>query len=171
MTTDLLQLYAPPVLEQTKRDQLIRALSSIPSKVPGVPLLTSDQITNLLNIKTNDGAPIITADAKDLIYFTISQIALLGFNEVYSDLIERQAKLITPQDIVFQSPMMMSSRVAFRRIVEDYRHKIEVSEGAFTCGKCKSNNTLSVYGQTRSADEPLTFKVTCLSCGNKWVEN
>jgi len=40
--------------------------------------------------------------------------------------------------------------------------------GLFKCGKCKSLKTTYYQMQTRSADEPMTTYVTCLSCGNKW---
>ncbi|TNY23784.1 transcription elongation factor [Rhodotorula diobovata] len=37
---------------------------------------------------------------------------------------------------------------------------------AFQCGKCKQRRCM--YYQTRSADEPMTTFVTCLSCQNRW---
>jgi len=38
----------------------------------------------------------------------------------------------------------------------------------FTCGRCKSVKTTSTQKQTRSADEPMTVFVLCLSCGKRW---
>ena len=38
----------------------------------------------------------------------------------------------------------------------------------FTCGKCKKNKTSYYEMQTRSADEPMTIFVQCLTCGNRW---
>ena len=40
--------------------------------------------------------------------------------------------------------------------------------GVFTCGKCRSKKTTYYQMQTRSADEPMTSFVTCLSCGKRW---
>ena len=40
--------------------------------------------------------------------------------------------------------------------------------GQFKCGKCKSVKTTYYQLQTRSADEPMTTYVTCMSCGSKW---
>jgi DNA-directed RNA polymerase subunit M/transcription elongation factor TFIIS len=40
--------------------------------------------------------------------------------------------------------------------------------GQFKCGKCKSVKTTYYQLQTRSADEPMTTYVTCLSCSNRW---
>lgn len=38
----------------------------------------------------------------------------------------------------------------------------------FTCGRCKSTKTTSTQKQTRSADEPMTVFVLCMSCGKRW---
>ncbi|KAG0020949.1 RNA polymerase II elongation factor [Entomortierella chlamydospora] len=38
----------------------------------------------------------------------------------------------------------------------------------FKCGKCKGRKTRYYQMQTRSADEPMTTFVTCISCGNRW---
>jgi len=40
--------------------------------------------------------------------------------------------------------------------------------GMFTCGRCKSKRTTFYLLQTRSADEPMTAFITCMSCGHKW---
>lgn len=38
----------------------------------------------------------------------------------------------------------------------------------FMCGKCKGRRCTYFQMQTRSADEPMTTFVTCVSCGNHW---
>jgi DNA-directed RNA polymerase subunit M/transcription elongation factor TFIIS len=51
------------------------------------------------------------------------------------------------------------------------RAKAQMDEdyvGQFKCGKCKSVKTTYYQMQTRSADEPMTTYVTCMSCGSKW---
>jgi len=40
--------------------------------------------------------------------------------------------------------------------------------GEFTCKKCKGTKTSHYSLQTRSADEPMTVFVCCLTCGNRW---
>ena len=40
--------------------------------------------------------------------------------------------------------------------------------GEYTCRKCKGNKTTHYAMQTRSADEPMTVFVGCLTCGNRW---
>jgi transcription elongation factor S-II len=48
--------------------------------------------------------------------------------------------------------------------------KQEVVEGAYTCSKCKTNHTTYYALQIRSADEPMTIFVTCLTCGKRWKD-
>jgi len=43
--------------------------------------------------------------------------------------------------------------------------------GEFTCRKCNQNKTTHYSLQTRSADEPMTVFVTCLTCSNRWKTN
>jgi len=45
-----------------------------------------------------------------------------------------------------------------------------VTQGLYTCGKCKENKCSYYQLQTRSCDEPTTTFVTCVNCGNKWRE-
>lgn len=45
---------------------------------------------------------------------------------------------------------------------------LDVTEGAFTCNRCKSKRTTYFQLQTRSADEPMTTFVTCLDCFKRW---
>lgn len=40
--------------------------------------------------------------------------------------------------------------------------------GEFRCRKCGQNKTTHYSLQTRSADEPMTVFVTCLTCSNRW---
>ena len=44
----------------------------------------------------------------------------------------------------------------------------EVEEGLFVCNKCGSKKTTYYSLQTRSADEPMTNFITCVSCKNRW---
>jgi DNA-directed RNA polymerase subunit M/transcription elongation factor TFIIS len=49
-----------------------------------------------------------------------------------------------------------------------YTHGIEASTTEYTCKKCKGNKCTHYEMQTRSADEPTTVFVTCLTCGKNW---
>lgn len=44
----------------------------------------------------------------------------------------------------------------------------QVEEGVHKCSQCGSKKTWSYQLQTRSADEPMTNFVTCVSCGKRW---
>ena len=41
-------------------------------------------------------------------------------------------------------------------------------EGLFKCPKCKYKKTTYYSVQTRSADEPMTNFITCLTCAHRW---
>ena len=58
---------------------------------------------------------------------------------------------------------------AFSAMRSDWyqKHAI-VSEGMYTCRKCKGKRTTSQEIQMRSADEPMTIFIRCVDCGNSW---
>ena len=49
-----------------------------------------------------------------------------------------------------------------------YGKELEVPDGMFTCGKCKSKKTTYYQLQTRSADENITTFVQCSGCFKRW---
>jgi transcription elongation factor S-II len=49
-----------------------------------------------------------------------------------------------------------------------YEMNIDAATDTFTCRKCKKKKCSYYQMQTRSADEPMTTFVSCLSCGNRW---
>ena len=51
---------------------------------------------------------------------------------------------------------------------EYFKREIQQQDGFFKCGRCKSMKTTYFQMQTRSADEPMTVFVSCLSCGRNW---
>lgn len=48
----------------------------------------------------------------------------------------------------------------------------QITTDLFKCYKCKQRTTTYYQAQTRSADEPMTIFVTCVTsgCGNKWKQ-
>jgi len=64
------------------------------------------------------------------------------------------------------TPVM--EQVAMKRLRRETSVNADTApDGAFTC-KCKSRKTHYYQLQTRSADEPMTTFVSCISCGNRW---
>jgi transcription elongation factor S-II len=55
-----------------------------------------------------------------------------------------------------------------KRDANKFNKKIQASTDMFTCKKCHSKECTYYELQTRSADEPATIFVTCLSCGKNW---
>lgn len=51
---------------------------------------------------------------------------------------------------------------------ERYAPKLEANTDSYTCRKCRSKECSYYQLQTRSADEPMTTYVTCISCGCRW---
>ena len=44
----------------------------------------------------------------------------------------------------------------------------QVLQMNYQCWKCKNRKCTFYQLQTRSADEPMTTFVSCLSCANRW---
>jgi transcription elongation factor S-II len=55
-----------------------------------------------------------------------------------------------------------------KRDKNKFETNLEAATDTFTCRKCKSNKCTYMQLQLRSADEPMTTFLTCLSCGNRW---
>jgi transcription elongation factor S-II len=49
-----------------------------------------------------------------------------------------------------------------------FEQNIEAMTDTFTCRKCKSKKCSYYLQQVRSADEPMTCFISCISCGNRW---
>jgi transcription elongation factor S-II len=83
---------------------------------------------------------------------------------------------ITPNDIAAMSVFEMTSTECLEKqkkekeqqALECMAQKQAIGTSMFTCGKCKEKNCTYYQMQTRSADEPMTTFVNCISCGNRW---
>jgi transcription elongation factor S-II len=49
-----------------------------------------------------------------------------------------------------------------------FETNIEASTDTFTCRKCRSKKCTYYLQQVRSADEPMTIFIQCISCGARW---
>ena len=109
------------------------------------------------------------------------QLYLGRFRVVWSNLkraelyAQVKQRAILPERIAFMSHQeLLPSRWAplldakKKRDASRYEPELVANTSNFTCRKCKSNKCNYYQLQTRSADEPMTTFVTCISCGNRW---
>ena len=85
-----------------------------------------------------------------------------------------EKKQCKPHEIAFLSHYEMSPE-RWEKLIEEKRERDkniydvqQKIDSEFKCGRCKKNNCTYYQLQTRSADEPMTTFVSCLSCGNRW---
>lgn len=85
--------------------------------------------------------------------------------------------VLTPKEVCCASPEKLwpeywapiMERVAAKALKKQLTVDLEnCPDGAFACRRCKSLKSTYYQMQTRSADEPMTTFVACLSCGNRW---
>ena len=98
------------------------------------------------------------------------------YNLLNTDLIEKiNTKMIHSSELGTMSHQEMDIE-RWKMLIEEKmkrdKSKTQISanivEGAFKCRRCGSEKTTYYQMQTRSADEPMTQFITCLTCGNRW---
>lgn len=152
----------------TRPEQKIAPVVETVSKVlGGLNLFTEEQIERLRELKLESGETMLTLGEKWFIYEIIGLIKRYGYEESMEYLTGN--KWGTRKDVIFNAPTLANAKNKVLNDAEIFRRKGEAVAGLFKCRKCGSNETISVDVQTRSADEPMTTKVTCVACGNKWV--
>lgn len=84
------------------------------------------------------------------------------------------SKKIKAHEIAFMTHQEMDND-KWAELIEEKRQREKskfdgpkATTSSFTCYKCKGNNCTHYQLQTRSADEPMTTFVTCLSCAYRW---
>ena len=93
-------------------------------------------------------------------------------NTLLTKIINKEFKA---HEIAFMShqdmrPDLWNSLIEEKKIKDEnkFSPKIEASTDDFQCSKCKSKKCTFYQLQTRSADEPMTTFVSCITCGNRW---
>ena len=86
-----------------------------------------------------------------------------------------QAGQVAPEKLAFMThqelePDRWNALLEAKREREDKLGEPELVANTdnFVCGRCKSRKCSYYQLQTRSADEPMTTFVTCISCGHRW---
>ena len=150
-------------------------------------------IANLLTIKKHSvniekgifNHSIRIADSKNVvkkwenIYFV--QIYIDRFRSVYMNLkdpiivTKLETGIFKPHEIGTMthhelSPEKWEKLISEKKEKDEnmYVPKLDGNTDMFVCRRCKSNKCSYYQLQTRSADEPMTTFVTCVSCGNRW---
>jgi len=106
----------------------------------------------------------------------IEKLKMILYNikdeKLYNKLINKEIKA---HELAFLSheemrPDIWKELIELKKIKDEnkFSPKVEASTDDFTCFKCKSKQCTFYQLQTRSADEPMTTFVTCISCGNRW---
>ena len=99
------------------------------------------------------------------IYFNLKPALLEKIKN--GEILAQQVPFMTHQELQPEKwAKLIESKI--KRDKSKFENHVEASTDTFTCRKCKSNKCSYYQLQTRSADEPMTIYVTCLSCDNRW---
>jgi DNA-directed RNA polymerase subunit M/transcription elongation factor TFIIS len=77
----------------------------------------------------------------------------------------------TYSSAILQTFLYSDELLMFLADIDGVRNALTAVQGVDPCRQCGSYNTLAVSVQTRSADEPETRFVKCLTCGESWKES
>ncbi|CAI5976238.1 unnamed protein product [Closterium sp. NIES-64] len=77
--------------------------------------------------------------------------------------------VMSPEDMASDCRKRENEEVKRKKTFEAMRGQTTgATTDMFKCGKCGQRKTTYFQMQTRSADEPMTTYVTCLTCQNRW---
>ena len=125
-------------------------------------------------MKFTRGDSILTLEDRPFVYEIVNMLNNLDYDVVYNFLNADWEKVFGSgaglrKHILFENPLLSSSKEKLAMDMEIFRNKVDVSVGAVNCKRCNSMETLSVEKQNRSSDEPMTIRVFCTQCKYKWT--
>jgi len=164
----------PPITKVVTKISVspIDALTSIKKK-DGSPLVSYNEAINLTGLKFKRGDLILSMSYRYFIYEVINMLNRLDYEIVYNFLNAGWETAFGQgaglrKKILFENPLLDSSKERFQLNMEIYRNKVDVSKGVSDCKRCGSDETLTVERQIRGSDEPMTLFSSCLQCGHRW---
>jgi len=104
------------------------------------------------NIKNNKNNHFVLNQIK-YGYFEPNEIVNMSYQKLYPELWKQ---------------IMLNNLQRDERMEKISKEENQEGTDMFRCGKCKKRNCTYYQMQTRSADEPMTSFITCLSCSNRW---
>lgn len=152
--------------------QTVSGILTALRKPDGSSLVDYNQALSLESLRFSTGEAILTLENRPFIYEIVGMLSVLDFVIVYNFLNAGWDKIFDGdirKKIIFENPLLEKSKDKLAMDMEIYRSKVEVAMGAYNCRKCGSQETLTVTSQTRSSDEPMTVRVSCLQCQYKWT--
>ena len=120
---------------------------------PGFKLLYKNGYLKVINnIKNNKNSQFVLNQIKYR-YFEPNEIVNMSYQKLYPELWKQ---------------IMLNNLQRDERMEKTSKEENQEGTDMFRCGKCKKRNCTYYQMQTRSADEPMTSFITCLSCSNRW---
>jgi DNA-directed RNA polymerase subunit M/transcription elongation factor TFIIS len=142
-------------------------------KVDNSPIVTTEEATNLANLKFKNGEPILNMQHRWFVYEIVWLLTVVGYTPTYNYLSMDWEKIFGEYNIrkkmMFENPLMSPAKEKFAVDMEIYRNKPELVEGGEKCRRCQSEATVSTEMQKRRCDENVNIIIWCSSCGYKWT--
>jgi DNA-directed RNA polymerase subunit M/transcription elongation factor TFIIS len=117
-------------------------------------------VVNRLNNITINNKPILKNNKKQL-----ETVINERFNEV-TDFLE---SVSTYDDIIWQQQLFDSVRAEIKEDIKRSQYKPSGIKGMGVCRRCGSEELYVLSKQTRSGDEGMATKYTCVSCSFQWT--
>ncbi len=132
--------------------------------------ISQSQYNKLFNIMDIDIFKPLNKDKISIFYQTIGFIKESGYEKTLQFFEDH-----------YKSELSWTDQIQYYPTLDKYRREVEIeadllrnkpieSSSGYICLNCKSTNTISFQKQVRSADEPMSTFISCLSCGYKYRE-